>query len=183
MIQRARTNYDPARRPRPFLAAHQDNPARDEIELERLERFARMLDTAFRVPIVGLRFGLDAILDLIPGIGDAIGAILSLYIFQAARRFGVPRVTLTRIALNIGIDYIGGLLPILGAVFDAYWKANFWNVALIRRHVESAPAEQRRARRGDWLFVLATITIALLLIAGTMVLTVWLIHLVLQLFK
>ena len=122
-------------------------------------------------------------MDLIPGIGDAIGAILSLYIFQAARRFGVPRVTLTRMAMNIGIDFVGGLLPFLGAIFDAYWKANIWNVALIRRHVESTPAQQRRARRGDWLFVLGTIAIALLLMAGTMALMVWVIHFFLQLLR
>ena len=152
----------------------------DANQLAQLERLAYWLDTAFRVPGLGLRFGLDAILDLIPGIGDAVGAMLSLYIFQAARRFGVPRVTLIRMAINIAIDYVGGLLPIAGAIFDAYWKANLWNVGLIKRHLATNPQQFRRAVHRDLLFVIAIVAVLILMMATTLALMVWVMSLVVR---
>ena len=154
-----------------------------EAELEHLERLANWLDTAFRVPGLGLRFGLDAILDLLPGIGDVLGTLASMYIFQAARRFGVPRITLVRMAINIFIDYLGGLVPFLGAVFDAYWKANIWNVALIKRHLNATPLAARKARRGDGLFVAGTVIVLLLSMAATFALVIWTISLVIHLIR
>lgn len=152
----------------------------EEREVAHLEQIAYWLDSAFRVPGIGLRFGFDAILDLVPGIGDALGALLSMYIFQAARRFGVSRVTLARMAMNIGIDYIGGLVPFLGAIFDAYWKANIWNVALLKRHIKSTPQELRKARRGDGLFVALCIVGLVLFMVATFALFVFAIALVAQ---
>lgn len=142
-------------------------------EVEFLERLANWLDTAFRIPGLGWRFGFDAILDLIPGIGDALGAVASLYIFQAARRYSLPRMTVTRMALNIGIDFIGGLLPLVGPVFDAYWKANIWNVALLKRHLAATRLEARRARRGDTLFVVVVVFVLIGFMAATAALTYW----------
>jgi Domain of unknown function (DUF4112) len=140
-------------------------------DIESLERLANLLDTAFRIPGVGWRFGLDAVLDLIPGIGDALGALASLFIFQAARRYGLSRVTLARMALNIAIDFIGGLLPFLGPVFDAYWKANIMNVTLLKRHLAATPVEARRARRGDTAFVVLMIValVAFMVAVGALV--------------
>ncbi len=112
-------------------------------DIEFLEHLANWLDTAFRVPGLGWRFGLDAVLDLIPGIGDVLGMLASLFIFQAARRYRLPRITVVRMAMNIGIDFLGGLLPVVGPVFDAYWKANIWNVALLKRHLAATPKEAR----------------------------------------
>jgi hypothetical protein len=154
-----------------------------DAKLEHLERLAYWLDTAFRVPGLGLRFGLDAILDLLPGIGDVLGTLASMYIFQAARRFGVPRITLVRMAINIFIDYVGGLVPFLGAVFDAYWKANIWNVALIKRHLNATPLAARKARRGDGLFVAGTVIVLLLSMAATFALVIWTISLVIHLIR
>jgi hypothetical protein len=154
-----------------------------EIELERLEKLAYWLDTAFRVPGVGIRFGFDALLDLIPGVGDAIGTILSLYIFQAARRFGVPRVTLVRMVLNIAIDFLVGLPPFIGPLFDTYWKANIWNVDLIKKHQTTNPQTSRRAKLHDGLFVAVIVSFLLLLMAGTIVLTVWLVSLLVHLIR
>jgi hypothetical protein len=147
-------------------------PAKPD-DVEFLESLAYWLDGAFRVPVLGWRFGVDALLDLIPGIGDALGAMASLYIFQAARGFGLPRITLVRMALNIGIDFIGGLLPFAGAVFDAYWKANLWNVALLKRHLAATPLESRRARRGDTLFVAMIIAVLLLTMVAAAALVYW----------
>ena len=156
---------------------------RADAELEHLERLAYWLDTAFRVPGLGLRFGLDAILDLLPGIGDVLGTLASLYIFQAARRFGVPRITLVRMAINIFIDYLGGLAPFLGPVFDAYWKANIWNVASIKRYLNATPLAARKARRGDGLFVAGVVIVMLSLMAATFAIMVWIIGLLIHLIR
>src|SRR5215831_4858940 len=146
-----------------FRRADQD----ESEQLAHLERLAYWLDTAFRVPVIGLRFGFDALLDLIPGIGDALGALFSIYILQAARAFGVSRITLVRMGLNIAIDFIGGLLPLVGTVFDAYWKSNIWNVDLIKRHLAASPLQARRARRGDWLVVVAITAVLIAMVVGT----------------
>lgn len=122
-----------------------------------LEILAQWMDSIFEIPGLGLRFGLDAIIGLIPGVGDTLTSLASLYILNAARRYGVPRVTMARMALNLAIDYIFGFVPVLGDAFDVYWKANLKNVELLRRHVLATKAEERRARRGDWLFVGALI--------------------------
>jgi len=149
-----------------------EQPRRPETpELEReLELLAHWLDSAFHVPGLGIRFGLDALLGLIPGVGDTVTSLASLYILNAGRRFGVPRITMLRMALNIAIDYVVGAIPLLGDVFDVYWKANLRNVALLRSHVLATPAEDRRARAGDWLFVTALILALLGLLVGTVAL-------------
>ncbi len=136
-----------------------------QLELD-LELLARWMDSVFRIPGVGIRFGLDALIGLIPGVGDTLTSLVSLYILSSAARFGVPRVTLLRMALNIGVDWALGLLPVLGDVFDVGWKANQKNVALLRRHIMVTPAEERRARAGDWLFVGGLIAGLLVLLAG-----------------
>jgi len=146
--------------------------------VDHLERLAYWLDSAFRVPGLGLQFGFDAILDLIPGLGDVLGVVASLHIFGAARRLGAPRITLARMALNIGIDYVGGLLPILGTIFDAYWKANIWNVALLRRALSATTEEVRRARRADWLFVTAILIVLIAIMVGMTAAVLWIIALV-----
>ena len=156
-------------RPRPALTnAKQNVPPRTaaEEDIRFLERLAYWLDNAFRIPGLGWRFGVDALLDLIPGIGDALGTLASLFIFQAARRCGVPRIAIVRMALNIGIDFVGGLLPFVGPLFDAYWKANVWNVALLKRYLAAPPVEARRARRSDTLFVVVVMTVLIAFMAG-----------------
>src|SRR6187397_3063849 len=89
-----------------------------------LEKLAHWLDTVFEIPGIRIRFGIDALLGLLPGVGDTASAFASIYILQAATKFGVPRITLARMTLNIGIDLLVGALPIVGDLFDVYWKAN-----------------------------------------------------------
>src|SRR5688572_3596156 len=117
-----------------------------------LERLARLMDNVFRIPGVGLRFGLDAILGLIPGAGDFATSLVSIYIFTAANRFGVPRITILRMALNIVIDLVVGAIPFVGDAFDLYWKSNQRNVELLRRHVDANPTAARKLRTADRLF-------------------------------
>src|SRR5580704_2344487 len=118
-----------------------------------VELLARLMDSLFAIPGTRIRFGLDAIIGLIPGLGDTLTSFVSIYILKVAGRCGVPRVTLLRMALNIAIDYVGGIVPFVGDAFDVYWKANLKNVELLQRHMLATPAAERRARSGDWLFV------------------------------
>lgn len=140
--------------------------APDDVDPE-LELLARWMDSVFEIPGTRIRLGLDPILGLLPGLGDLLTTLVSLYILGAARRYGVPRVTLVRMAANIAIDLAVGSLPLLGDVFDVFWKSNVKNVALLRRHVLATPAEQRRARSGDWLFLAGLmLLLAALLVAA-----------------
>lgn len=143
-----------------------------------LELLARWMDTLFEIPGTRIRFGLDAIVGLVPGLGDLLTTLVSLYILGAARRYGVPRSTMLRMAANVAIDAAVGALPLLGDVFDVFWKSNVKNVALLRRHVQSTATEQRRAARGDWLFVAGLILLLLALLVGALAVVYGLIYLV-----
>ena len=132
-----------------------------------LERLAHWLDTIFEIPGIRLRFGIDALLGLLPGVGDTTSALASVYILQAASKHGVPRVTLARMTLNIGIDLVVGAIPIVGDLFDVYWKANRKNVELLQRHFKANPATERSIKRSDALFVAGMIAlIGVILIAS-----------------
>lgn len=133
-----------------------------------LELIARWMDSVFQIPGVGVRFGLDSLLGLIPGLGDAATSLVSLYILQAAQRRGVSRLTMTRMAFNIIADFAVGSIPLVGDVFDVYWKANQWNVELLRQHVADNPTEKRHLRRSDWLFFAGMIVLVILSLVGSM---------------
>jgi hypothetical protein len=115
--------------------------------LERAERLAFVLDNAIRIPGTRLRFGLDPLLGLVPGLGDAIGALASAWIVVEAVRFGAPRAVLVRMLYNIGIDSLIGAVPALGDAFDFVWKSDAKNVALLRRHLEQPDVVHHASRR------------------------------------
>ena len=115
------------------------------------------MDDMFRVPVLGWRFGLDALVGLIPGFGDTSTSLVSFYILVAAVRYRVPKITLLRMGLNIGIDYLVGSLPVVGDVADAWWKSNRMNLDLLRKRATVTAAEARSGRASDWLFVGAII--------------------------
>jgi hypothetical protein len=104
--------------------------------LERLERLSRILDTAIRVPGLGIRFGVDGIIGLAPGIGDAVTTLLSCWIVYQAYRLGASREVLTKMAGNVAIDGVIGVVPLFGDLFDVMWRANRRNVNLLRTHFE-----------------------------------------------
>src|SRR4030095_13183104 len=140
-------------------------PARTvEIE-ESLDRLGWVLDDLFRIPVLGWRIGLDALVGLIPGIGDTATTVASLYVLGSAVRYRVPKVTLLRMGLNLVIDYALGSLPLVGDVFDAWWKSNQKNVALLRERATVSANEARQGRISDWLFV-GFIMIALVALAA-----------------
>ena len=139
-----------------------DRPGRSIKVDESLERLGWLMDDLIRVPGLGWRFGLDAIVGLIPGFGDTATSLVSFYILAAAVRYRVPKVTILRMGLNIGIDYLLGSLPLIGDVFDAWWKSNQMNIELLRTRATVSASEARKGTLSDWLFV----GLIILLLAG-----------------
>lgn len=132
------------------------------------------MDDLFRVPILGWRFGLDALIGLIPGIGDTGTALASFYILAAAVRHGVPKVTLLRMGMNIGIDYVLGAVPFVGDIADAWWKSNQKNIALLRKRATVSAEEARAASMSDWIFVGGIIAVLTALAIGSFVVSIYL---------
>jgi hypothetical protein len=97
--------------------------------------------------------GLDALVGLIPGFGDTATSLVSFYILVSAVRYRVPKVTLLRMGMNLGIDYVVGALPLVGDLFDAWWKSNQRNVDLLSKRATVSAAEAREGTISDWLFV------------------------------
>jgi len=118
-----------------------------------IERLSWLMDDLFRIPGLNWRFGLDALVGLIPGLGDTATSLVSFYILVAAVKYRVPKITLLRMGLNIGIDYVLGSLPLVGDLFDAWWKSNHKNVDLLRERSTLDSEAAREAQTSDWLFV------------------------------
>jgi hypothetical protein len=123
--------------------------ARLEGRLMKLREWARLLDTAFRVPGTRIRFGWDPILGLIPGVGDLVGPFYSVLILVTAVSLGIPRIVVIRMLLTVIVDVAVGAIPVVGDLFDVVWKSSQWNLALLERHAQSPHAPTT----GDWWFV------------------------------
>jgi hypothetical protein len=156
----------------PVVAASEPMPARSRAN--DISLLARWLDNAFRVPGLGVRFGWDAILGLIPGLGDAATSVVSLYILRRAQQLGASRATLARMGLNVALDAVVGTLPLVGDLFDLYWKANLRNAALLERHVAASPGEIRSLRKRDRAFVTGLIAGIAALLVTSLVAAFWL---------
>jgi hypothetical protein len=138
----------------------------------RLERLAWLLDSSIPIPGTRLSIGLEALIGLVPFLGDLIGVLLSSYILGEAARLGASRSVLARMAFNIALEGLVGLIPFAGDVFDAAWKANQRNVRLLNEYMD----RPQRAVRSSRLFVFAMIA-ALVGFAG---ITVYLTYLLLR---
>jgi hypothetical protein len=132
------------------------------------------MDDLFRVPVLGWRFGLDAIIGLIPAFGDTSTSLVSLYLLASAVRYRVPKITLLRMGLNIAIDYAVGSVPVVGDLFDAWWKSNRMNLELLKRRAQVSAADAKKGRASDWLFVSMIIGGLVVLALGSAVLSVFL---------
>lgn len=150
-----------------------------EVE-ESLEQLSRWMDGLFSIPGTGWRFGLDALIGLVPGVGDFATTTVSLYILASGVRYRVSKVTLLRMAANIGVDYVVGSIPVVGDLFDVYWKSNQRNVELLRERATATPEEARRGRAGDWLFLAAIVVVLLALLVGSITLSLYLLSLLLS---
>lgn len=102
----------------------------------RIEALEKLLDNSFTIPGTSRRFGLDAIIGLIPGIGDAITAIMGLYLVWEARNLGMSKWQLWRMAGHVGIDSLIGAVPLAGDVFDLLYRSNTKNLRIIRKHLD-----------------------------------------------
>ena len=138
---------------------------------QRLETLANLLDNAIPIPGTSWRIGLDPLLGLAPGVGDALGAAASAWILIEAVRFGVSRAVLLRMLYNIVIDTVLGTIPGAGDLFDFVWKSDSKNMSLLRRHL-AEPGEAQRASR--WLLVGVLLALALVAV-GSVVALVWLV--------
>ena len=132
-------------------------------DAERVRALARLLDSSLRIPGTNIRFGLDAIIGLIPGIGDVSGAAMAGYIVLTAGRLGVPKSVIGRMVLNLGIDTLVGAIPLLGDAFDVGFRANLRNMALLDRYLAEPEAAKRSSR---WVVAAAVAGIVLLALGG-----------------
>ena len=145
------------------------------VEVEQsLERLSWLLDDLFRIPVIGWRIGLDALVGFIPGVGDTATTVASLYILTSAVRYRVPKITLLRMGLNLGIDYVVGALPLVGDLFDAWWKSNQKNIDLLRRRATVSASEARKGKISDWLFVGLIILLLVGLAVGAALVSIFL---------
>jgi hypothetical protein len=136
-------------RPYSALAFDISRPRSRAERIARIEWLSSLLDTAIVVPGTPIRFGLDALIGLVPGIGDAITALLALYIVREARALGAPRILIARMLANVALDGVVGAVPVAGDLFDVAFRANRRNVALLRQHLDRAERKRQRAGKGS----------------------------------
>jgi hypothetical protein len=126
-----------------------------ELRIQLLRRWARLLDSAFRMPGTNFRFGVDPLIGLIPGIGDLVTPIFGVLIIWHAASLRVPKVIIARMVINAVVDGVVGAVPVFGDAMDFAWRANEWNMALLERH--AIPG--RPPSSGDYLFVILCVSI------------------------
>jgi hypothetical protein len=140
-----------------------------ERTLARLDRFSYWTDSNFRVPFTRFRFGLSPLIGLVPVAGDFVGLILSLYVLREARRVKASRRVQLRMIANMLIEFVGGLIPIIGDAFDAIYKANTRNTELLRvwlhEQLETTPKQPFPWWTLIWLSALIGGLVIVLLIA------------------
>ena len=142
------------------------------VEIEQgLEDLSRYLDGLFRIPGTGWRFGLDALIGLIPNVGDTLTSVASFYILVAGVRYGVPKITLLRMAFNIGLDYVVGTIPIVGDAFDFFWKSNKQNLDLIRTRATGKDV----GKTSDYIFVFGIIGVLVLVLISSILISLYII--------
>jgi len=157
--------------------------SRREIKIdESLERLGWLMDDLIRIPGLNWRIGLDALVGLIPGFGDTATSLVSFYILGSAVRYRVPKVTLLRMGMNLGIDYVVGTLPFVGDLFDAWWKSNQRNMELLNKRATVSADEAREGRISDWLFVGLIILVLIGLVLGAAAVSLYLLLLLASLF-
>ncbi|MGE5655091.1 MAG: DUF4112 domain-containing protein [Actinomycetota bacterium] len=153
--------------PAPIVYSHESHAR----TLQHLRQLSYLLDNAFSIPGTPFRVGMDAIVGLLPFGGDIVIGIFSIYIVVRAARLGLPRATLVRMVLNILLDVVVGSIPLLGDLFDATWKCNTKNVALLESHLQSPRAGKKADMRFLFLILTGLIVtaIAAVVLIGTLV--------------
>lgn len=112
-----------------------ENEKSHQATLKRLERFSRFTDSSIGIPFTKFKLGAESLIGIIPGIGDLAGLVLSSYVLFEAQRLGVSWRVKLQIIFNMLIDFLGGLVPIFGDVFDIFFKANTRNTRLLKEYI------------------------------------------------
>lgn len=138
--------------------------------MNRLQRLSYLLDQSIPIPGTGYRIGLDPILGLFPAWGDAAGAVLSVYIVVNALQLGISKSVLLKMLSNILLETVVGVVPVLGDIFDATWKANLRNMRLLEAHLDS-PAPRKPVNP---LVLAAVVVVLVLILLAGIVFSIWL---------
>jgi hypothetical protein len=115
----------------------------DAADLARLRKLAQKMDSAFRVPVIGVRVGWDAVIGLIPGVGDALALVPSVFIMRESHRLGASKPLIAHMMVNTGIDFVLGSIPLIGDVFDIGWRSKTRNVDLLHTHLAKQKPKTR----------------------------------------
>jgi hypothetical protein len=130
---------------------------------------AHVMDNLFRIPGSGWRFGLDPLLGLLPYYGDAIANLISAVVLSQAARFGLPRIVIARMALNVLVNALVGSIPVFGDAFSFWFKSNARNYDLLQRY----SGKRRNAAREDWVFAITLTIIIVAVILGVLLLATY----------
>jgi hypothetical protein len=140
-------------------------------EVERVRGVVHWLDDMVRIPGTRFGVGLDAILGaVVPGLGDAVTGAVSITVLVTALRRGVPRIVVARMFVNLLVDVVVGMVPVVGDVFDLFWRSNVRNLALLERHQGEL---EPRARPGDYAVVAAAVALVVASVAAPIMLVAW----------
>ena len=138
--------------------------------VEKHHKLAELLDSKFRIPGTDIRFGIDPIIGLVPGLGDWLGGLISLYFLVQAAVLQARVPVLLRMLLNILLDLVIGSIPLLGEIFDVGWKANLRNADLLEEHIEDPERTEQRSKIMVWFVCLLSVAIVLALLYGIAIL-------------
>jgi hypothetical protein len=145
-------------------------------DLERLRLITQLFDQAFTVPGTRWRFGLDALLGLVPGLGDIAGGLVAVYALRVARNLRAPAEIQLHMLVNIALDSLVGMIPLLGDLFDFAFKAQTRNLTLLERWLDSPQRQQKRSKRGLLLIPMAIVIVFATLTALGIWMLVILVH-------
>lgn len=137
--------------------AEQRKPAKKS----RAHNLAHWMDDRFTIPGTNIRFGLDPVLSLLPGVGDIASGLISSYFLVLGVQQNLPAAVILRMGLNILLDMIVGALPLLGDIFDVGWKANTKNAELLEKYSKDASGTEKKSKAVLWVAALASITIVI----------------------
>jgi hypothetical protein len=137
-------------------------------DMAAVRRWARLLDSQFRIPGTNIRFGWDPLLGLVPGLGDLVGPVFAAIVLVHAWKLGVPKIVMARMILNAGIDAVLGAFPVVGDAVDVFWKANQANVQLLERHSQPGTT----IRPVDRVFVAGALALLGAVVLGAVLLAI-----------
>jgi hypothetical protein len=148
----------------------QPSAAEQRAILERLDKFSRFTDSSIGLPFTRFKIGIEAIIGLVPGIGDLIGLIMSGYVLLEAQRAGASSKVKRQMLRNIGIDFVGGLIPVVGDAFDAIYKANTRNTRLLRNYLNEQLAIEPPPATFPWKVLVGLSVLFAVVIGGVVIL-------------